>query len=58
MNIELDPELIQLSQYSLPETLFAYVGMVGSSTAIFSLLLFMVWGITYTVGFFKKIISA
>ncbi len=58
MNVMLDQELIDLSGYSLADTVLAYVGMVGSTTTIFSLLIFIVWGIFHVVRFFRNIIKA
>lgn len=56
--MQIDPYLSELSEYSLPDTLFAYVGMVGSTAAMFSLIYFMLWGIWTVVKFFKNIIKA
>lgn len=58
MNVTMDPLLTELSHYSLMETLLAYIGTVGSTTAVFSFLMFLVWSVFKVVRFFGKIIKA
>ncbi|MGN0132906.1 MAG: hypothetical protein ACI4AA_10730 [Lachnospiraceae bacterium] len=52
-----DPELLELSAFSLLDVLLAVFGIVGFSLALFAFLLFLTWSIFQIVRFFRKILD-
>lgn len=55
--IEIDAALIELSAYTLQDVITSCFQLVGIFTAVFSVLLFGVWGAWHSIRFMRQILK-
>lgn len=55
--IEIDAALIELSAYSLQDVITGSFQLSGIFTAVFSVVLFTVWGAWHVVRFMRQILK-